>query len=109
MGWEEKSDNVSYKAFTQPLSFPTSKRVHIRVTNKEVLTSYLEQLSKKIYSCKINRRDYLKISGVTTRKSSILLKIGKKTHRQLITKNNFKNTLNLLFSNLVVHKVNNYF
>ena len=42
-----------------------------------VLTSYLEQLSKTIYSCKINRRDYLKTSGVKTKKSSILLMIGK--------------------------------
>ena len=67
MGWEEKSKKVSYKAFTLPLSFPTSKRIHIRVTSKEVLTSYLEQLSKTIYSCKINRRGYLKISGVTTK------------------------------------------
>ena len=67
MGWEEKSEKVSYKAFTLPLYFPTSKSVHIKVTNKVVLTSYLEQLSKTIYSCKINRRDYLKISGVTTK------------------------------------------
>ena len=72
-----KEWETSNKPFTLPLSFPTSKRVHIRVTSKEVLTSYLEQLSKTIYSCKINRRDYLKTGGVTTKISSILLNIGK--------------------------------